>query len=310
MNRRNFIRNTAAVAAGLSFNKYSAAGYFSEAGVEKVTILYTNDTHSRIEPFPSNDPQFAGMGGMAARACLVSGIRKTSEHVLLLDAGDIFQGTAYFNYYGGEVDYRLMSMVGYDATTFGNHDFDLGCENILRQMQHARFDFINCNYDLSDTALSQNKKIVPFRVYKKGRITIGVTGVGIDLTNLVATKNVKGILYKDPVEPLNKIAAILKRELKCNYVICLSHLGYQYAEKKMSDVVLASLTSDVDLIIGGHTHTFLEKPVPVKNASGREVLITQAGWGGVWLGQCDICFSENNINMIQSNSNLRINSQK
>jgi 5'-nucleotidase len=309
-NRRQFIRAGAIASGGLYAGGIKAAGELLRRDAVKLTILYTNDTHSRIEPFSANDPQYAGMGGIAARACMIEQIRKAEEHVLLLDAGDIFQGTAYFNYFHGETDYRLMSMMRYDATTFGNHDFDLGCGNIAMQMKHASFDFINCNYNLSDTELAKNSRISPYKVYRKGRLKIGVTGVGIDLKNLVAAKNSKGVLYNDPVASLNRITRILRQDLRCDYIICLSHLGYKYADKKISDMALAEMTKDIDLIIGGHTHTFLENAVSVKNADGLEVLITQAGWGGIWLGICEIVFSENNIKVFHRDDNLGINSSK
>jgi 5'-nucleotidase len=306
-NRRDFLRytlGTAAVLSGLNLraNKLDLI----DKGFTKLTILYTNDQHSRIEPFPANDAKYANEGGFAKRAALIEKIRAEEENVLLLDAGDIFQGTPYFNYFFGEVEYKLMSLMKYDAVTFGNHDFDLGCENILKQMPHASFDFVNCNYNFDDTVLAKNKKITPYKIYKKGKIKIGVFGLGIELENLVDKKYVNGILYNDPITNANKCASILKHDEKCDYVICLSHLGYKYENKKISDVLLVSQTQNIDLIIGGHTHTFLENPDQIKNMNEEIVNVTQVGWAGIWLGKTEIYFSENNKNILQNNNNHRV----
>lgn len=306
-NRREFIKYT--LGTGIAIAGLSVKGQnllLEEKGFTKLTILYTNDQHSRIEPFPENDAKFANEGGFAKRAALIEQIRNEDKHVLLLDAGDVFQGTPYFNYYHGEVEYKLMSLMGYDATTFGNHDFDMGCENLLQQQKHAKFDFINCNYNFNDTVLANNKKISPYKVYKKGNLKIGVLGVGIDLENLLDKRFINGIKYNDPIEKANKAADILKNEKKCDYVICLSHLGYKYADKKISDLTFASQTKNIDLIIGGHTHTFLEKLDSVKNAEGVEVQITQVGWAGIWLGKIEIFFTPINKKSLQSNTNHKI----
>ena len=302
-NRRDFLRfvlgSAALVYAG---DALAVRTLLKEKGFERLSILYTNDQHSRIEPFPDNDPKYPGEGGFAKRAAIIEKKRVEKGHVLLLDAGDIFQGTPYFNYFSGELEYRLMSMMKYDATTFGNHDFDLGCENILKQMPHASFDFINCNYDFAETVLAGNKKISPYRIFKRGNLKIGVLGIGIDLENLVDKKYVKGIRYLDPVKQVEYFSPILKNDEKCDYIICLSHLGYKYTENKISDVLLASQTKNIDLIIGGHTHTFLDAPVVVKNSVGVETLITQMGWAGIWLGDAEVLFSEKRKKISHSNA--------
>lgn len=291
--RRDFLKFTLGAAALLSTRDLFAADLLlKKKGFKKLTVLYTNDQHSRIESFPSNDPKYPAQGGFAARAALIEKIRKEEESVLLLDAGDVFQGTPYFNYYQGELEYKLMSMMQYDAVTLGNHDFDLGCANIVKQMPHAQFDFINANYDLSDTVLQETKRIKPYRIYRKGGVKIGVLGVGIDLNNLVSSELSKGVRYADPVSIAEKWATVLKKEEKCDLVICLSHLGFKYEDKKISDLGLAAQTKNLDLIIGGHTHTFLEEPVQVKNSVGISVPVTQVGWAGIWLGRIDYYFSE------------------
>ncbi len=275
-------------------------------GIEQLTILYTNDQHSRIEPFPDNDPKYPGMGGFSKRAVLIEKIRNENPHVLLLDAGDIFQGTPYFNFFKGELEYKLMSMMNYDAVTFGNHDFDLGIENLLAQMPKASFDFINCNYEFSDTDLNNHPKITPYKIYKKGSLKIGILGVGINLNGLIDEKNRQGLLYQNPLECVNKTAQILKKDEKCHFVICLSHLGFNYDSVKISDMDLAAGTENIDLIIGGHTHTFLNSPEIIKNTKGFPVQVTQVGWAGIRMGQMDVFFADDKRKIAQNNTSHQI----
>lgn len=292
MNRKDFLKKAglASSAIMLPFTNHLWAVNQSE-NVHKLTILHTNDTHSHIEPFPDNDPKFPGMGGVARRAALIQKIREQEEHVLLLDAGDIFQGTPYFNYFGGKLEFELMSKMGYDVATLGNHDFDNGVEGLLKQMPHANFSFVNANYDLSKTDLEG--VIKPYKIINKGKLRIGILGVGVDLNGLVNPLLCKGVEYHDPVNIVNKHAKMLKEKEKCNLVICLSHLGYQYDFDKISDVALGKRSKNVDIIIGGHTHTFLEKPVIVENVDKHMVQICQVGWAGVNLGRVDILFDIN-----------------
>jgi 5'-nucleotidase len=304
--RRDFLKFTLGTTAMLYGFNADAREALSEKGVEELCILYTNDQHSRIEPFPANDPKFANEGGFAKRAAVIEQLRKEHKNILLLDAGDIFQGTPYFNYYHGELEYKLMSIMGYDATTFGNHDFDLGTENLIQQFPHASFDFINCNYDFSNSALHHHKKISPYKIYKRGRLKIGVLGVGIQLKDLVDQKYCEGIQYRNPVEYANNISTILKKDEKCDYIICLSHLGYKYDSGKICDTLFAEQTKYIDLIIGGHTHTFLEEPSVHKNAEGLAVQVTQVGWAGIWLGKIDLLFSDYTKKIIQNNDSRTI----
>lgn len=305
--RRSFVKYVLGTSASLlAMPAFAQDQLLTKKGFEKLTILYTNDQHSRIEPFPDNDAKFPGEGGFSKRAALIEKIKKEEENVLLLDAGDIFQGTPYFNFFQGELEYKLMSLMQYDAVTFGNHDFDLGIGNIIKQMPHANFDFINCNYDLKNTELHKHKKLSEYKIFKKGRLRIGVLGVGIDLNGLIVEKNREGLIYLNPIEKANKIADILKRQECCDFVICLSHLGYKYDDKKISDLVLANESKNIDLIIGGHTHTFLKEPVKTLNREGAEVQITQMGWAGIWLGKIDLFFTTYNKILLQNNSNHKI----
>lgn len=303
-NRREFLRYFIGTSAVLSGFPALSKDMLLKKDLTKLTILYTNDVHSRIEPFPDNDPRYANMGGYARRAAVIENIKKENENVILLDAGDIFQGTPYFNLYHGELEYKLMSMMGYDATTIGNHDFDLGVDNLVKQMPHAGFAFINCNYDFSDTAL--HDKIVPYKVFDKGGIKIGVLGYGIELQGLVDKKMYGETVYQDPVNIANATARLLKHDLGCDYVIALSHLGYKYEEKKISDTSMAPLTENIDLIIGGHSHTFLEHPVKLTNRVGKEVYVTQVGWAGIWLGKIDVFFSYNKKKFSHNSDNRKI----
>ncbi len=305
--RRDFLRYmfgaTALIGGGF---KLLGQEPLSKKGITKLTILYTNDMHSRIEPFPENDPKYPNQGGFARRAALIKKIRSEEKNILLLDAGDIFQGTPYFNFYAGELEYKLMSTMGYDAVTLGNHDFDLGLDNIVKQMPHANFSFMCSNYNFKDTVLDE--KILPYKIFVKDGIKIGVFGIGIELDGLVDKRNFGKVKYQNPIEEAKKTATLLKQNKKCDYVICLSHLGYKYPDKKVSDMDLSAETSYIDLIIGGHTHTFLEEPKLKSNSQNKPVYVTQVGWAGIWLGRMDIFFSSNNDKQASVASVVKINS--
>lgn len=288
MKRRDFIEKTAAGTALLSLG-LSLSSFKSD--IKHITILHTNDVHSHIDPFPADDPRNPNMGGAARRATLIETIRQENPNVLLLDAGDIFQGTPYFNYYGGELEFKLMSIMKYDLSTIGNHDFDNGVDGLAAQMPHASFEFVSANYDFKNTSMDGFVK--PFKIFNKNGIKIGVFGLGIELQGLVDKKMYKETVWHNPVETAQDMVRILKKENKCDLVICLSHLGYKYSKEdsnKISDLKLAELTKDIDLIIGGHTHTFLDKPTVVKNSEGKDVLVNQVGCYGINLGRIDFYF--------------------
>jgi 5'-nucleotidase len=212
---------------------------------------------------------------------------------LLLDAGDIFQGTPYFNYYGGELEFKLMSMLNYDLATLGNHDFDNGIDGFYAQLPHAKFDFVSANYNFKNTIL--NEIVKPYKIFNKGGIKVGVFGLGIKLEGLVDKKMYQETVYDDPIETAEEMTRILKQEEKCDLVICLSHLGYNYKNEtdKICDLNLAKKTADIDLIIGGHTHTFLDKPTIVLNKKGQQTLVNQVGCYGINLGRIDFYFDYN-----------------
>ena len=288
MKRREFLKNSIVGAAGLGLLGLPT---FSEAKskTKKLVILHTNDMHSRIDPFPNDGRANGGMGGMARRAALIKQIRAKEKNVLLLDSGDIFQGTPYFNFFGGELEYKLMSQMGYDAATLGNHDFDNGLTGLQKQLPNATFPFLISNYDFSETILKD--KFQPYKVFVKDEMKIGVFGLGIDLKGLVGEDMYGKTVYLDPVQKAKEMVKVLRQEQECNLVICLSHLGYKYETDKIDDRKLAAQVGGIDLILGGHTHTFLEKPDTVISPGGEETIINQVGWGGINLGRIDIEFS-------------------
>lgn len=289
MKRRQFLQQSTAASALVGLGGLGLQS-FTSSKTKKVTILHTNDVHSHIDPFGPDDGRNANKGGIARRATLVESIRKENPNTLLLDAGDIFQGTPYFNYYGGELEFKLMSMLKYDLATIGNHDFDNGIDGLYAQIPHAKFDFVSANYDFSNTVMDTHVK--PYKTFMKDGIKIGVFGLGIQLDGLVDKNMSKETIYNNPIEIAQDMSRILKKEQSCDLVICLSHIGYNYQNnpERVSDLKLAKATKDIDLIIGGHTHTFLPKPTIEKNSAGNSVLVNQVGAYGLYLGKIDFYF--------------------
>ena len=294
MKRRHFLKKIKFSSIyGLTLPYFINDNYFDN-GLKKITILHTNDVHSHIDPFPKNDPLNPSGGGVIARANLINLIKKDNPHTLVLDAGDVFQGTPYFNFFGGELELKLMSKMGYNASTLGNHEFDNGMEKLSKVLKHANFSFLNSNYTLKNTPLEN--KIKSHEIFNINGIKIGVFGLGIELEGLVEKKLYKGIKYLNPIEISKDISDDLKYNHNCDLIICLSHLGFSYSKDKniMCDLILAKQTKNIDLIIGGHTHTFLDEPVKVKNLENKDVIINQVGCFGINLGKIDFYFSENN----------------
>ncbi len=302
-NRREFLRITGSAAAllALGINPFDIS---AKERVVKITILSTNDVHSRIEPFPMDGSKNQGMGGAARRAKMISRIRSEEENVLLFDAGDVFQGTPYFNFFNGELEFKLMSEMGYDAGTIGNHDFDNGIQGFYDQLPNANFPILMSNYDLTNTQLKN--KVQPYKIFNKKGIKIGVFGIGIQLDGLVPKALYGETVYLDPIEKANATALLLKKEMDCDLVICLSHLGYKYNDRKVSDQVLAKNSSHIDLIIGGHTHTFLNEPEKISNKEGKEVNVSQVGWAGINLGRIDYYFEAGKKNKTANGTSLLI----
>lgn len=300
MKRRDFLQRSFLVTGGILVAPELMATE-NDKKHPKITILHTNDTHSNIDPFPTNHAKYPGMGGVSKRFELIQKIREQEEHVLLLDAGDIFQGTPYFNKYGGILELKLMTELGYDAATMGNHDFDGGLDGFANARDHANFPFVCANYDFSETVVKGLTQ--PHTIIRKGRVKIGIFGIGVELKGLVPDQKYGNTKYLDPVQTANEQAELLKKK-GCDLIICLSHLGFEYQNEKVSDKVMAAKTRNIHLIIGGHTHTFLEKPFEAKNLDNETVLINQVGYGGLMLGRLDFeidkkCFARKDVITIQ-----------
>ena len=284
--RREFLRNTSFLAAGslLPLGVTSASTGWSSS--DDITILYTNDTHSRLDPFPENSKEFPGLGGIARRASLVKKIRSAQKNVLLLDAGDVFHGTKWFEVYGGGVDFKLMTEMNYDAMAIGNHEFDRGPEGFADAAGQAGFPFLAANYIVRNTPMApfvQRQIVKEFDGFK-----IGIFGLGIGFDGVIDRSLTGSVRAADPIRNADQITRYLKDSLRCDYIICLSHLGYHYSDSRVDDYDIAKAVDDIDLIIGGHTHTFLETPTVIHKESGKSVYITQMGYGGVRLGRIDL----------------------
>jgi 5'-nucleotidase len=288
-NRRTFLKQSVIGGGALSLGLFPSE-LFASGELVKLTILHTNDMHCHIDPFPADHAEFPGKGGLIRIATLVDQARKENPNLLLLDAGDMFQGTPYFNYFKGDLILKVMSKMGYDAGTVGNHEFDNGLDDILSAFKYANFPIISSNYDFSDTVLANH--VVPFHILKKGKIKIGIYGLGIELEGLVGKLNYGKTQYLDPVKTAQKMEHLLKKEHSCDLVICLSHLGYSFEQNKISDILLAPQTRYTDLIVGGHTHSFLEKPSVLKNLNGKPILVNQAGWAALAMGKIEFIFDQ------------------
>ena len=288
MNRRKFIYNSSL--ASLSVVGLNSCNLNSRN--LKITILHTNDVHSQIEPFPSNHNLYANKGGFARRASLFKEIIESNSNTLIFDAGDIFQGTPYFNFFQGDLELSLMKKMGYNAATIGNHEFDAGLKMLKQNIIKNDFQFISSNYDFTNTELEGLVK--KYKIYNKGVLKIGVFGLGIELNGLVNPLLFNETKYYDPVDIAKDMTSKLKFEKGCDLVICISHLGHQYQTDKISDTKIAKLTSNIDLIIGGHTHTLMKEPLILNNLSGEKVIINQVGSSGVFVGKIDFNFTNNN----------------
>jgi len=305
-NRRDFIKTLLAGGAMIGFGLSSLKGMSKSSGkmlpnikgvsknagngLVKITILHTNDSHSHIEPFPNNDPKYPGLGGFARRAALIKKIRKEEKNVLLFDSGDVFQGTPYFNMYGGELEFKLMSDMGYDAATIGNHEFDNGLEGIVKQLPFAKFPFISSNYDFSKTIM--NGKTLPYKVFVKDDIKVGVLGLGVELDGLVGKKEYGETVWLNPYEKAAEITHLLKKDMKCDLIVALTHLGVDCDQTKFCDIDLAKQSKNIDLILGGHSHTSIDKPYKFLNSDKKDVYICQEGWAGIKLGRVDFYFEK------------------
>lgn len=291
LNRRQFLRTITGGGALLGLGFLSSAFRSDAKSKVKIVILHTNDVHSHIDPFPMNDPKYPGLGGVERRSALIRDVRAQEKNVILLDAGDIFQGTPYFNMYGGEVEMKLMTAMGYEASAIGNHDFDGGMDNLAKQLEHASFPLLCANYDFTGTPMEG--KTIPYKIWEHEGIKTGVFGLGIELAGLVDSRLYGKTVYLDPIVKAAEMVHELRDQQKCDVVVCLSHLGFKYENEKVSDMVLAKQSRGIDVIIGGHTHTFLDKATIVKNREEKDVVIAQVGWAGIRLGKIEIFTDKN-----------------
>lgn len=259
-----------------------------ESGETLITILHTNDTHSQIDPLPANDKQYPDKGGVARRATLAKRVRNENPNTLLIDAGDVFQGTPYFNFYKGEVEYKSMSLIGYDVVTLGNHDFDNGVDALAAAMKFANFDFVSTNYDVRGTSLENRVK--PYVVRELGGVRVGLFGLGISPNNLITPENFKGVKYLDPVRMARGVVTLLREQERCQLVVGMSHLGYYPNDREgaIGDTQVAAQVDGIDFIASGHTHTFMKQPVITKQPSGGNTIIFQVGRSGIYVGRVDL----------------------
>lgn len=266
----------------------------ARAGEKLITILNTNDVHSQIDPLPAND-KYAGKGGVARRATLVKRIRAENPNTLLVDAGDSFQGTPYFNLYRGEVEYKSMSAIGYDVVTLGNHDFDNGIDALAAAMKFANFDFVSTNYDVRGTAIEPRVK--PYVVREINGVRVGLFGLGIKLEGLNPPESFKGLKYFDPVRMAKGCVKLLRERENCAMVVCMSHLGYYPQPKgdELGDTQVVAQVDGIDFIASGHTHTFMQRPVLARQPGGKDTVIFQVGKSGIYVGRVDFTVRGNRV---------------
>jgi 5'-nucleotidase len=230
-----------------------------------------------------------GLGGVARRAALVRQVRDHQPNVLLLDSGDIFQGTPYFNFFRGEVEFKTMSAMRYDVATLGNHDFDIGVDGWVDVQEYADFEWVSANYDVSKSAM--HSFVQPYTIREVDGIRVGIFGLGIDFDRLVLSSLHEGVTYQDPIDAARRTAATL-RDKRCDLVVCLSHLGHRTSGDRPSDTAVANEVPEVDIVLGGHSHTFLDEPEVIRHSTGRVTIVNQVGFAGIRLGRIDLVFDK------------------
>ncbi len=257
---------------------------------KQLTILHTNDTHSCILPLNSNlaDTLLAGRGGFLRRAAMVRQERQKQPDLLLLDSGDFSQGSPYYTLFKGDVEVELMNMMGYDAATIGNHEFDFGVENMARIFKKAKFPIVCANYDFTGTALEGVVK--PYITLSRNGLKIGIFGISPKLDGLVSAKTCVGVKYNDPVETANRVARQLKEQERCDVVICLSHLGWDI--RGIDDTEMMARTRNIDIVLGGHSHSYFKTLKHVDNLDGTAVPNDQNGKHGIFVGKIVMNFGK------------------
>lgn len=249
----------------------------------QLLILHTNDTHSCVLPLNPNlaDTMLAGRGGFLRRAAMIDQMRKEDKDLLLLDSGDFSQGSPYYTMFKGDVETELMNIMGYDAATIGNHEFDFGLENMARIFRKAKFPIVCANYDFTGTVVEGLVK--PYVIIKRKGVRIGIFGLSPKLDGLVMASTCAGVRYSDPIKTANAVADKLKNEEKCDVVICLSHLGWD--ESGLNDMEMMAKTRNIDLVLGGHSHSYFKTLNHVRNLDGKDIPNDQNGKHGIFVGK-------------------------
>lgn len=282
----NVMKKTIILALALTLSTLGASAQ------KQITILHTNDTHSCIMPLNANlaDTMMAGRAGYLRRAALVQQERKLDADLLLLDSGDFSQGSPYYTMFKGDVEVGLMNIMGYDAATIGNHEFDFGLENMARIFRLAEFPIVCANYDFTGTPVEGLVK--PYITLKRKGLRIGIFGVSPKLKGLVDENKCKGVAYLDPVATADSIATVLREKEKCDLVICLSHLGWMLMPPDPDDQQLIARSHDIDVVLGGHSHTYLQQLQFVDNANGRLIADDQNGKNAIFVGKLTVNMSK------------------
>lgn len=267
---------------------FTAVGAYAQKHLE---VLHTNDTHSCIMPLNPNlaDTAVAGRGGFLRRVAMIKEERAKNPDLLLIDSGDFSQGSPFYTMFKGDVEVGLMNLMGYDAVTIGNHEFDFGLENMARIFKMAKFPVVCANYDFTGTCVEGLVK--PYVIIKRNGLKIGLFGLSPQLEGLVDLSKCKGVTYLDPVEVGNRVAAELKHDKKCDVVICVSHLGWLRSDE-MGDQKLLASSKDIDLVLGGHSHSYFKALRYVNNADGKAVPVDQNGKNAMYVGKLTLSFDK------------------
>jgi 5'-nucleotidase len=253
---------------------------------KSLVILHLNDTHSRIDPFPANDARNPDKAGVIRQYTYIEEVRKEQKNVLLFHSGDFVQGTPYFNVFKGEIEMSVANLMRVDAACLGNHEFDNGLESMAKMIRTAHFPFLTTNLDFTGTPVEGLTE--EYLILKRNGLKIGVIGLTVSPEGLVSKRNSDGMKYLNPIESANRTAQFLKEKKACDLIICLSHLGYYPNNDNAGDIALAKQSRNIDLILGGHTHSFFTEPVRQTNLDGKEVVINQTGVSGIYVGRLDI----------------------
>ena len=267
---------------------FTAVGAYAQ---KHLMVLHTNDTHSCIMPLNPNlaDTAVAGRGGFLRRVVMIKEERAKNPDLLLIDSGDFSQGSPFYTMFKGDVEVGLMNLMGYDAVTIGNHEFDFGLENMARIFKMAKFPVVCANYDFTGTCVEGLVK--PYVIIKRNGLKIGLFGLSPQLEGLVDLSKCKGVTYLDPIEVGNRVAAELKHDKKCDVVICVSHLGWLRPDE-MGDQKLLASSKDIDLVLGGHSHSYFKDLRYVNNADGKAVPVDQNGKNAMYVGKLTLSFDK------------------